>query len=310
MRRRPRLSVAGGPPTRERARDRRHPARRDRRRHHQHRGGVGNADHVPDPARVRRPAGHGQRQQHGRAGARVVSGAVGYRARARRTAAAGCCDSASASLVGGRAGAVLLLCCRRRRSTRSCRRWSGSGCCSWSSARPSHAGSRPGRRARGRRSTAAPWVWPAGAPGRRVRRLLRRGPGRAARGDPRDRRRRPLQRHNATKNVLALIVNAVAAVVFIVVADVDWAVAGLIAAGSIVGGQLGATVGRRLPAAVLRAVIVVVGVDALWSSCWTEACRLGRSRNSASSPGATRVSRHERVWGAVIAGTCPAAWAR
>jgi uncharacterized membrane protein YfcA len=72
-----------------------------------------------------------------------------------------------------------------------------------------------------------------------------------------------LQRHNATKNVLSLIVNGVAAVVFIAVAEVDWAVAGLIAAGSIVGGQLGATVGRRLPPQVLRGVIVVVGVTAL-----------------------------------------------
>jgi uncharacterized membrane protein YfcA len=72
-----------------------------------------------------------------------------------------------------------------------------------------------------------------------------------------------LQRHNATKNVLAGIVNAVAALIFIAVADVDWMVAGLIAAGSVVGGQLGATVGRRLPALVLRGLIVVVGVTAL-----------------------------------------------
>ena len=72
-----------------------------------------------------------------------------------------------------------------------------------------------------------------------------------------------LQRHNATKNVLALIVNGIAAVVFIFVADVDWRIAGLIAAGSIVGGQLGATVGRRLPPMALRAVIVVVGVVAI-----------------------------------------------
>ena len=72
-----------------------------------------------------------------------------------------------------------------------------------------------------------------------------------------------LQRHNATKNVLALLVNAVAAVVFIVVADVDWPVAGLIAVGSVIGGQIGAGVGRRLPAALLRAVIVVVGIAAL-----------------------------------------------
>jgi uncharacterized membrane protein YfcA len=72
-----------------------------------------------------------------------------------------------------------------------------------------------------------------------------------------------MQRNNATKNVLALLVNAIAALVFIAVADVDWAVAGLIALGAVVGGQLGATVGRRLPPVVLRAVIVLVGVVAI-----------------------------------------------
>jgi hypothetical protein len=74
-----------------------------------------------------------------------------------------------------------------------------------------------------------------------------------------------LQRHNATKNVLALVVNFVAAIVFIAAADIDWQVAGLIAAGSVVGGQVGAGVGRRLPPAVLRGVIVVVGLVALVS---------------------------------------------
>lgn len=72
-----------------------------------------------------------------------------------------------------------------------------------------------------------------------------------------------LQRHNATKNVLAFLVNGVAAVVFILVAHVDWTVAALIAVGSVVGAQLGSTVGRRLPPAVLRAVIVAVGVVAV-----------------------------------------------
>ncbi|HET7350735.1 MAG TPA: sulfite exporter TauE/SafE family protein [Marmoricola sp.] len=87
-----------------------------------------------------------------------------------------------------------------------------------------------------------------------------------------------MQRHNATKNVLALIVNAVAAVVFVLLAfvdvpfapasnsgTVDWPVAGLIALGSVIGGQIGATVGRRLPPNALRAVIVVVGVAAVIS---------------------------------------------
>ena len=72
-----------------------------------------------------------------------------------------------------------------------------------------------------------------------------------------------LQRLNALKNVLAAIVNAVAGVLFALVADVDWTIAALIGVGSIIGGQLGATVGRRLPAPVLRLVIVLVGVAAL-----------------------------------------------
>jgi len=74
-----------------------------------------------------------------------------------------------------------------------------------------------------------------------------------------------LQRLNGLKNVLAGLVNGVAGAIFVIVADVDWTVVALIAAGSIVGGQLGATVGRRLPAGVLRVVIVVVGLVALAS---------------------------------------------
>jgi uncharacterized protein len=72
-----------------------------------------------------------------------------------------------------------------------------------------------------------------------------------------------MQRLNALKNVLAAIVNAVAGLLFAVVADVDWTIVLLIGVGSVIGGQLGATVGRRLPAPVLRGTIVVVGVVAL-----------------------------------------------
>lgn len=69
-----------------------------------------------------------------------------------------------------------------------------------------------------------------------------------------------LQRCNAAKNVLAMVVNGVAGVIFILVSHISWPVAGLIAAGSVVGGQLGGRFGRRLPEGVLRAVIVVGGV--------------------------------------------------
>jgi uncharacterized membrane protein YfcA len=72
-----------------------------------------------------------------------------------------------------------------------------------------------------------------------------------------------LQRINAAKNVLAMLVNLVAAVVFIAVTDVAWAAAGLIAIGSTVGGQVGAAFGRRIPDPVLRVLIVVVGVVAI-----------------------------------------------
>ena len=72
-----------------------------------------------------------------------------------------------------------------------------------------------------------------------------------------------LQRINATKNVLAALVNGVAAVFFLFAAHIDWTAALLIAAGATIGGQLGARIGRRLPPIALRALIVAVGVVAM-----------------------------------------------
>ena len=69
-----------------------------------------------------------------------------------------------------------------------------------------------------------------------------------------------LQNLNGLKNVLALIVNAVAALAFVLIAPVDWRVALLIGVGSIVGGQLGAIVGRRMSPMVFRFVVVGVGL--------------------------------------------------
>ena len=71
-----------------------------------------------------------------------------------------------------------------------------------------------------------------------------------------------LQRVNAAKNVLALIVNLVAGVFFVLVTEVDWVAAGLVALGAVVGGMLGARYGRRLHPLVLRVIVVVIGVVA------------------------------------------------
>jgi uncharacterized protein len=68
-----------------------------------------------------------------------------------------------------------------------------------------------------------------------------------------------LQRLNGVKNVLAGLANAVAAVLFIAVADVAWGAALLIAAGSVAGAQVGARYGRRLPQEILRRVVIVYG---------------------------------------------------
>jgi uncharacterized protein len=75
-----------------------------------------------------------------------------------------------------------------------------------------------------------------------------------------------VQRTNAAKNLLALLVNIVAALAYTLVAfhRISWIAAGLIAAGSLVGGWLGAHYGRRLSPNALRATIVVVGLIGLY----------------------------------------------
>ncbi|MFI0423268.1 sulfite exporter TauE/SafE family protein [Spongiactinospora sp. 9N601] len=72
-----------------------------------------------------------------------------------------------------------------------------------------------------------------------------------------------LQKINAAKVVLALLVNSAAAVLFVFVAPLDWWAVAMVALGSMVGGYLGARLGRRLPPVLLRGVIVVVGIVAI-----------------------------------------------
>lgn len=72
----------------------------------------------------------------------------------------------------------------------------------------------------------------------------------------------PLQRLNGIKNVLGTVVNAVGSLVFVLVSPelIDWTIALLVGAGALLGGVIGAKIGRRLPPNALRAVIVVIGV--------------------------------------------------
>ncbi|MCR3720179.1 MULTISPECIES: sulfite exporter TauE/SafE family protein [Prauserella salsuginis group] len=72
----------------------------------------------------------------------------------------------------------------------------------------------------------------------------------------------PLQTLNGIKNVLSAAVNIVAGTVYAFVAPISWPVVALLAVGSVIGGQLGAKIGRKLPPRVLRGVIVVVGAAA------------------------------------------------
>lgn len=81
-----------------------------------------------------------------------------------------------------------------------------------------------------------------------------------------------LQRLNGVKNVLVAVVNGVAGLIFVVVAElgllgsdaeVDWLLVLVIGVGAVIGGFLGAAVGRKLPPLVLRGVIVVVGLTAV-----------------------------------------------
>lgn len=75
-----------------------------------------------------------------------------------------------------------------------------------------------------------------------------------------------LQNANAVKNVLSLVVNFVAAISYLLFAPdkIIWAVVGLIAVSSLLGGLIGAKIGRRLPPLVLRIVIVILGLVALF----------------------------------------------
>jgi uncharacterized membrane protein YfcA len=72
-----------------------------------------------------------------------------------------------------------------------------------------------------------------------------------------------IQELNAVKNVVAGVANLVAALIFLAVAHIAWQAAGVIAVSSILGGQAGSLVGRRLNPLLMRLVIAAAGLAAL-----------------------------------------------
>ena len=69
----------------------------------------------------------------------------------------------------------------------------------------------------------------------------------------------PLHRINALKNVLSAAVGLVTVLVFAVFAPVHWAAVLILAPATVAGGYAGAHLARRLPARILRTVIVTYG---------------------------------------------------
>jgi uncharacterized membrane protein YfcA len=69
-------------------------------------------------------------------------------------------------------------------------------------------------------------------------------------------------RLNALKTVLQLISNAIAGIVFVFAAPVNWQLAAALAAGTVAGGVLGARAVKHVSPTGLRSIVAVVGIAA------------------------------------------------
>jgi hypothetical protein len=65
---------------------------------------------------------------------------------------------------------------------------------------------------------------------------------------------------NALKVILSVIINGVAVVMFIIAGAIFWKEAGIMIAGGLVGGYLGAHYAQKLPGAWVRAVVISMGL--------------------------------------------------
>jgi uncharacterized protein len=70
----------------------------------------------------------------------------------------------------------------------------------------------------------------------------------------------PLARTNAIKNAISGLANAVAAIAFAVLGQVDWAVVAPLSGGFLIGGWTGPALVRRLPGRVLRVIVGLCGL--------------------------------------------------
>jgi uncharacterized membrane protein YfcA len=75
-----------------------------------------------------------------------------------------------------------------------------------------------------------------------------------------------LLRANALKQLLSLVINTCAAIVFLFSGTVDWTVALVVAIASLAGGLIGGKLARRIPERLLRglAIAIALGVAAVY----------------------------------------------
>jgi uncharacterized membrane protein YfcA len=69
-----------------------------------------------------------------------------------------------------------------------------------------------------------------------------------------------LVRANALKQVMSLVINTTAAIVFVAMGTIEWRIAAIVAVASLVGGLVGGRLASRIPEAVLRWTAITVAL--------------------------------------------------
>src|SRR5262249_35559812 len=69
-----------------------------------------------------------------------------------------------------------------------------------------------------------------------------------------------IHRMNAVKTVLGAVINAIASIAFVAANAIDYRAAGVLAAGAIFGGFVGAAGARRVKPAIIRWGVVAIGI--------------------------------------------------